>query len=154
MRQAPGRCALKARNGLRLMAGLTVLASLSLVGLPGASGATTPNVLLVCSTPGRSTCPTTKHYVSIQAAVNAANERDWILVWPGTYHEKGTAQAGGYITKRFLHIRGMDRNGVVVDGTNPGDSQACSSNPPFQDLSGRSGIEGFKASGNLIRDLT
>jgi len=145
---------MNARSGLRLIAAVTALVTLSLVGATGVSGAATPRVLLVCSRAGRSSCPTNKHYSSIQAAVNDASERDWILVWPGVYHEKGTAQAGVYVNKRFLHIRGMDRNGVVLDGTNAGASQPCSASPAVQDLSGRNGIEVFEAGGVVIQNLT
>ena len=50
------------------------------------------------------------HFTSIQAAVDAAKDGDWILIDSGTYQE-----AVG-ITKPGLHVRGMDRNTVVVDG--------------------------------------
>jgi hypothetical protein len=50
------------------------------------------------------------HYTSIQAAVAAANQGDFILIDVGTYNEQVV------ITTPGLHLRGMDRNGVVVDG--------------------------------------
>jgi hypothetical protein len=50
------------------------------------------------------------HYESIQAAVTAASPRDFILIDVGTYDEQVV------ITTPGLHLRGMDRNGVVVDG--------------------------------------
>src|SRR5439155_23019702 len=73
---------------------------------------------------------------------------------PGTYHEKGTSDAGVYVNKPNIHIRGMNRNGVIVDGTNPGASQSCTPNQAFQDLGGRNGIEVFKADGVSIENLT
>src|SRR3954454_21709159 len=53
-------------------------------------------------------------YKTIQSAVNAAKPGDWILIAPGDY--KGAVR----ITKDNLHLRGMDRNKVVVDGTKSG----------------------------------
>jgi pectin methylesterase-like acyl-CoA thioesterase len=59
-------------------------------------------------------------FTSIQAAVNAARPGDWILIAPGVYHEQGSAGAGVLIKTAGIHLRGLDRNGVVVDGTLPG----------------------------------
>jgi hypothetical protein len=50
------------------------------------------------------------HYESIQSAVSAAGQGDFILIDVGTYNEQVV------ITTPGLHVRGMDRNGVVVDG--------------------------------------
>jgi hypothetical protein len=50
------------------------------------------------------------HYQSIQAAVTAANAGDFILIDVGTYNEQVVVTTPG------LHLRGMDRNGVVIDG--------------------------------------
>src|ERR1700730_7210661 len=65
-------------------------------------------------------------YASIQQAVQKATSGDWILVAPGDYKEAGTtvaagshgAGAGVLVEKSGIHIRGMDRNGVVLDGAN------------------------------------
>ena len=69
----------------------------------------------------------TGQYATIQAAVNAAKPGDWILVGPGDYKEQGyageTEPAGVLITTANLHLRGMNRNTVVVDGTKPGARQ-------------------------------
>lgn len=96
-------------------------------------------------------------FLSIQAAVDAALPGDWILIGPGDYHEKGAANAGVLITTPGLHLRGMDRNGVVVDGTNRG-SARCSSDPAAQDFgpvgSGRNGIEIFEVDGVSVENLT
>lgn len=62
-------------------------------------------------------------YASVQSAVDAAQPGDWILVGPGDYHEEGSALAGVEITKPSIHLRGMDRNSTVVDGTLPGRSE-------------------------------
>src|ERR1700761_170195 len=72
-------------------------------------------------------------YQSLQAAVDAAKPGDWILVGPGDYKTtkirtpKGAPDfpAGVLITTRDIHIRGMNRNRVIVDGTKPG-SAVCS----------------------------
>ena len=103
---------------------------------------------------------------SIQAAVDAARPGDWILVAPGDYHERGDytthqptdeAGAGVLITTPDIHLRGLDRNGVVVDGTKPG-SPNCSSAAGDQDFGpnglGRNGVEVFKADGVTVEDLT
>ena len=58
-------------------------------------------------------------YKTIQAAVNAANSGDWILVAPGDYKETGNllhsgssagdAGAGVLVEKPGIHIRGLNR---------------------------------------------
>jgi hypothetical protein len=50
------------------------------------------------------------HFTTIQDAVNSAAPGDWVLIDVGVYPE------AVYITTPKLHIRGMDRNGVIVDG--------------------------------------
>ena len=74
-------------------------------------------------------------FSTIPAAVKAAKPGDWILIGPGDYkttpssisHPKGHPDfpAGVLITTRNLHLRGMNRNTVIVDGTKPG-SAGCS----------------------------
>jgi hypothetical protein len=49
-------------------------------------------------------------YATIQAAVNAAQPGDLILVSPGVYHETVDVQVEN------LTIRGLDRNQVILDG--------------------------------------
>jgi hypothetical protein len=113
---------------------------------------------------------------SIQAAVNASRPGDWIIVFPGDYHERSDysgpysavggdeAGAGVWIppSKHDIHIRGVDRNKVIVDGTKPG-SAPCSRNEADQDFGpvgagseplGRNGIEVYKADGVSIENLT
>src|SRR3984893_11937670 len=102
----------------------------------------------------------------IQAAVDAARPGDWVLIGPGNYHETGNrvppgavgddrAGAAVLVTTPGIHIRGMDRNGVVLDGTKPG-APPCSSAPADQNPgpvdsnglpTGRNALVVFKASG-------
>ncbi|MFN2462767.1 MAG: hypothetical protein ABR573_02550 [Candidatus Dormibacteria bacterium] len=116
---------------------LSVLAGMAL--LPAGVTASGPNVLLVgpAGTPGA-------QYTSIQAAVNAARAGDWILVAAGVYHEHGTDAAGVLIQKSNIHLRGMNRDSVVVDGTRaslaqrdgtlPAGSPVCSTDKALQDF--------------------
>jgi hypothetical protein len=106
---------------------------------------------------------------TIQAAVDKAHAGDWILVAPGDYHERadlakplnGAPPAGVLIRKPHLHLRGMNRNGVTVDGTKLGFSR-CSRKPNAQYSGapengaaiGRNGIVAYKVSGVSIENLT
>ena len=109
-------------------------------------------------------------YTSIQAAVDAAKPGDWVLIAPGDYHERydhsaaagDAAKSGVWVTTAGIHIRGMDRNGVVIDGTKPGAPQ-CSAAAADQDRGpvdakgkavGRNGLEIWKASGTTLENLS
>jgi hypothetical protein len=112
-------------------------------------------------------------YTTIQSAVDAANAGDWILVGPGDYHETADeagppvnpqqGQMGGvYINKSGITLRGMNRNSVIVDGTNPG-ATACSSAPADQNYGalgsdgnpvGRNGILIWEANDVTVDNLT
>ena len=104
-------------------------------------------------------------FSSIQAAVNAAKPGDWVLVGPGDYKEhsglapKGhrDAPAGVLITTPNVYIRGMNRNGVVVDGTKPGSPQ-CSSRASDQEFGphrrGLNGLMAWKANNVWVQNLT
>ena len=80
-------------------------------------------------------------YTTIQAAVDAAQPGDWILIGPGDYKTTAISTPKGkrdlpaavLITTRNLHIRGMNRRTVIVDGTKPG-SAACSRTPAAQNF--------------------
>ncbi len=148
----------------------------SAVGVGTSSGATrtqphvTGHALLVGTFDG-----VKGQYTTIQAAVNAAKPGDWILVAPGDYHETDdvtglpTGQQfsqSGFgavtITTSDIHLRGMNRNTVVVDGTKPNSHGTCSTNPADQSYGpvqssralGRNGIVVYKADDVSIENLT
>jgi hypothetical protein len=152
---------------------LALVAGLVSAALPTPVQGATPAVLLVgpAGTPGA-------QFTSIQAAVDAAHQGDWVLVAPGVYHEKGSRNpanpAGVLITRPNIHLRGMNRNTVIVDGTRfsplaakgtaPAGSPACSSAASAQDLgpvvnghpTGYNGIEvrgSMVVNGNLVGHL-
>ena len=50
------------------------------------------------------------HFTTIQQAVNRAKPCDWILVAPAIYRESVV------IRKAHIHLRGLNRNTVIVDG--------------------------------------
>jgi len=108
--------------------------------------------------------PGTAGITTIQAAVNAAQPGDWILIGPGDYHERQdytntTWPAGVWINKSNIHLRGMNRNRVVIDGTKPTATGACSAKYTDQDPGpsnqGRNGIEVYgiakDTSGNVTQ---
>jgi len=74
-------------------------------------------------------------FSTLTAAVHAARSGDWILIGPGDYKTApsqirtpaghSTFPAAVLITTHHLHIRGMNRSQVVIDGTKPG-SARCS----------------------------
>jgi len=116
-------------------------------------------------------------YTSVQDAVDAAHPGDWILIAPGDYHEQNdvtnpptasdvsTGWFGGVdIETPYVHLRGMDRNSVIVDGTKPTASTACSNAQADQNFGdtvagltgpiGRNGILVWKADGVSVDNLT
>jgi hypothetical protein len=94
-------------------------------------------------------------YATIQAAVNAARPGDWVLVAPGDYNETGAPGAGILVTTSGIHIRGLSRNAVVIDGTLAG-GRACAATRKAQNPSptGRNGIEVLGVDGVSIENLT
>jgi hypothetical protein len=140
-------------------AGLLVAASVALGTGPVASATPRGRVLRVGTFEGKK-----GPYSTISDAVTAAKTGDWILVAPGDYKERGDyaspqseAGAGVNITKPGIHIRGLERNTVVLDGTKPGSPQ-CSSAPGDQDFGpsshGRNGIQVSKVDDVTIENLT
>src|SRR5206468_5705729 len=110
-------------------------------------------VWLVCN--GSSyRCPRGAAYRTISSVIRRAGPGDWVLVWPGVYHEKGSDDPGVLITTPRVHLRGMDRNPVLVDGSNGAAAAPCPADPALQDLTPRNGIEVFRASGTSIENLT
>ena len=163
------------RIGVSIATAFVALATIAACGAtPSASGspttpASTPRVLLVGTFDGHA-----GQYQTIQSAVDAARAGDWILVAPGDYHETADltgaeapyVSSGGfggvYITTPKLHLRGMNRNSVIVDGTASGAS-ACSNDPAQQEYGrtgadgkadGRNGILVWKANGVTVDNLT
>jgi len=149
------------RSSLRLGSALILATASALTFASGQAGAsppatrTAPRVLLVCNgsvTP----CPATRHhqYGTVQAAVDAAKPGDWILIWPGVYHENNpTWHAGVWIGTRDLHIRGLNRNQVIIDGSKGTAAHPCPSAPSRQNFAARDGIV-VAASGVSLENLT
>ncbi len=128
-------------------------------------------VLLVGSYQGKA-----GKYKTIQAAVDAAQPGDWILIGPGDYHETDDHQnppsqtdadegwmGGVLIETSDLHLRGMNRNSVIVDGTKAGAPTACDSGAQWQDFGvagangkpyGRDGIGIWEADNVSVDNLT
>jgi hypothetical protein len=81
-----------------------------------ASAKKTPHIEIVSQSgpPVGPIPPNTSYFTTIQAAVNAtkAKEGDWILVEPGVYKEEVLVTSA----HSSIHIRGMDRNSVILDG--------------------------------------
>ena len=108
-------------------------------------------------------------FTSIQAAVDAAKPRDWILIAPGDYKTSSStapnsapdSPAGILITKPHIYLRGMNRNTVIVDGTKPGSSR-CSKSKAAQNFGpnakreplGLNGIMVWKAGDVWVQNLT
>src|SRR5438552_10306666 len=124
-----------------------------LVGHATPSFARRPRIRKVCNA-STSPCGPGGHHKSIAKAVARSKSGDWILVWPGVYHEKMTPEAGVLITTPNIHIRGLDRNLVIVDGSNGTADNPCPTDPALQDTTDRNGIEVFKADGVTIENLT
>lgn len=156
LRQLPRETKGARRSRASLATGMLVLAlalaACTTTASPTTPGATGP-VLLVGSYHGRKGA-----FRTIQAAVNAAQPGDWILVGPGDYHTAPSEPAGVVITKPGIHLRGMNRNAVIVDGTLPSAPTPCASPARYQDLGargrGRNGIVVYKAAGVSIQNLT
>jgi hypothetical protein len=169
---APGRLAVWAAAVVMGAATLTACGTSSTSSTstpPPTSGGGSGTVLLVGTFHGHP-----GKYKTIQSAVDAATSGDWILVAPGDYHESadGSGAAthaahgdmgGVLISTSNLHLRGMNRSTVIVDGTKPGAPGSCSAQPTAQNLGatgsdgksvGRNGIVVWKANGVSVDNLT
>jgi hypothetical protein len=138
------------------------------MALLGPSTASSQNVLRVGTFNGLA-----GEYTDPQAAVNAAKPGDWVLIAPGDYKSAqnsvpsgavGGDRAGAQllIHTANIHVRGMDRNGVWLDGTKPG-TPMCSSaegdqspgeTEPGGKPAGRNGILVFKARSVTVENLS
>ena len=148
---------------------LALLASLAAGAILTAGGAT-------AASPARVLRVGTYHGIrgqfrTLTAAVKAARPGDWILVAPGDYKTtswkapKGARNmpAAVLITTPRIHLRGMNRNTVIVDGTKPGSSK-CSRKKSAQNFgpklgkatkpAGLNGIMVWKADSVSVENLT
>ena len=140
------------------------LAVIAMLALAPAAFAQSRQVLLVGTYNG-----IPGEYTSLQAAVNAAQPGDVILIGPGDYKttsssspagENGEFPAGVLISTPNLTIRGMNRNTVIIDGTSSG--PVCSDSPSDQNFgpsttsgtAGLNGLEVWKADDVTIENLT
>ena len=116
---------------------IVVAAATATVGTFGAtalSGSAVPASSVACrSLVVTKGVATYAHYSTIQAAVDRARSCDWILIAPGIYPESVV------VTTPRLHLRGLDRNRVIIDGRH---------------RRGLNGIEVKKADGVWIENLT
>jgi hypothetical protein len=151
----------------RLRALFASMLVLALAVFPAATptGAAAPQVLRVGTWHG-----IPGNVPSLDAAIKQLRPGGWILVAPGDYHPRmdyQASQAGSdspaavLVAVPGVHLRGMDRNGVVIDGTKPG-SARCSSSASAQDFGpldssgkhrGRNGLEAV-ADGVYFENLT
>lgn len=111
-------------------------------------------------------------FTDLQTAIDAAKPGDWILLAPGDYREsatrpipgaKGDDRAGAafLVETDNVHIRGMDRNTVMLDGTKQGPQ--CSKAQSDQDFGpndssgkpgGRNGIIVYRARDVSLENLS
>ncbi len=101
LRAASASVALRGKWVLRRLPALLV-PPLALIALP--AGAVARVLIVTQRHVGYS------HARSIQRAVNAARPGDWILIDRGVYYGKVRIRTAG------LHLRGLDRNKVILDG--------------------------------------
>jgi parallel beta-helix repeat protein len=150
------------RLGSRVAPGVVLAVSVMAAACGSANRAvtTTPaSVLLVGTYHG-----IRGRYSSVDAAVAAAKPGDTILIAPGTYYLDPSHSTGLWIRTRDLHLIGMDRSRVVLDGNRPGTGtcnparSAQDFGPPDEAASGkptgRNGIWVYQAAGVVIENLT
>src|SRR5438270_2932943 len=92
---------------------LSILAAAAVANAAPAASASAPHVWRVGTWNGIQ-----GNFNTIQQAVGHASPGDWVLVGPGDYKEQGVTKsgetAGVLITTPNIHLRGMNRNTVVV----------------------------------------
>lgn len=170
-----GRFAARRFSRMRVLALAACTALVVLVPAGGAQAAKAP----------KSKC-TSKHKIlrvgtfegkqgqcaTIQEAVAHVPEGGWVLIAPGDYKQsasehmtgaQGDDRAGAdiVVTTPNIHIRGMNRNTVMLDGTKPGYSE-CSSEaaaqylgtPEGEGFSGNNGIVVYKAPGVRLQNFS
>ena len=166
------------RVGVVACAGVLLCASLATAGGANASATTTSapaktsrSHMLYVGSFHNVTTPPSSTFSTIQAAVDSSKPGDWILIAPGDYHEVGDTgtkapspsdladgwYGGVDVTTPRVHLRGMNRNSVVVDGTLATATTPCSSAPADQNSlngDGRNGVLVWKANGVSVDNLT
>jgi hypothetical protein len=153
------------RSSRRLVAAL--LGAVGVLTLFSPARALAHNVLLVGSYNGKP-----GSYATIQEAVDAAKPGDWVLIGPGDYKQtssrfapgaQGDDQAGAavLITTPNIHVRGMNRNTVMIDGTKPGSPQCSAAEadqtfgePQGSSYLGNNGVVVYKASGVHLQNFS
>ena len=110
------------------------------LGVNAASAVAAPHVEIVTqgAFPGGPTPSNTHYFHGIQEAVEATKKGDWVLIEPGDYKEEVKVTSA----HSHIHIRGMNRNEVILDGQNevvPG---------------GRNGLEVIKADDVWVENMT
>ncbi len=103
----------RAPRGTRI-ALLAMLAMAALGAMTGTALARkAPQVNIVTQgEPPETVTPNTHYFKTIQAAVDASYKTDWVLITPGTYTEQVLVTSAHH----GIHIRGLDRNSVILDG--------------------------------------
>ncbi|TMK18124.1 MAG: hypothetical protein E6G68_07735, partial [Actinobacteria bacterium] len=143
---------LRPRSIVIAVAAVSLAASGFAFGSASPQASSTPNVLLVGTYNGIAGT-----YSSVQAAVSAAQPGDWILVGPGDYKEVGAGNdesAGVLITTPGIHLRGMHRNLVVIDGTKSGPTCSSAKDDQIFTDGGRNGVVALETDGVEISNLT
>jgi len=96
------------------------------------------NIVSQSGAPGGPIPANTHYFTTIQAAVNASRNGDWVLIEPGVYKEEVKVLAA----QHGVHIRGLNRNSVVLDGEG------------ITTKGGANGIEVHEANNVWIENLT
>lgn len=107
------------RTSLRVLrprhaAALAVVAIAFAATAASASAAKDVNIVRQGPPPAGEIPANTHYYTTIQAAVEASTKGAWVLIEPGIYDEEVWVSP----EHTGLHIRGMNRNTVILDGQN------------------------------------